>query len=98
MTDFFEFFTEIVKMKSGGFFMAIASLVLGLISLLGCVAGGPGVVCGILAIIFGVIGRKDSKNRGMATAGLVLGILAIFGGLIVLLLLGGAILGAAAFL
>lgn len=78
--------------------MAIASLVLGLISLLGCVAGGPGVVCGILAIIFGVLGRKDSKNRGMATAGLVLGIIAIFGGLIVLLLLSGALLGMAAFL
>lgn len=44
--------------------MAIASLVLGLIALLGGLAGWPGVLCGILAIVFGAIGRKDNGNLG----------------------------------
>lgn len=56
---------------------AIAALVLGLIS---CVCSVCyivgwiiGLVCGILAIIFGVKARKQTKS-GMATAGFVLGI------------------------
>lgn len=76
--------------------MAIASLVLGLIALLGGLAGWPGVICGILAIVFGAIGRKDNAHKTMATWGIVLGVIALFGGLIIALVVGGAILGAAA--
>lgn len=56
---------------------AIAALVLGIIS---CVCSVCyiigwfiGLVCGILAIIFGVKARKQTKS-GMAIAGFVLGI------------------------
>lgn len=77
--------------------MAIASLVLGLIALLGGLAGWPGVICGILAIVFGAIGRKDNAHKTMATWGIVLGVIALFGGLIIALVIGGAILGLAAF-
>lgn len=76
--------------------MAVASLVLGLIALLGGLAGWPGVICGILAIVFGTAGRKDPAHKTMATWGIVLGVIALFGGLIIALVVGGAILGAAA--
>lgn len=76
--------------------MAIASLVLGLIALLGGLAGWPGVICGILAIVFGAVGRKDKAHKTMATWGIVLGVIALFGGLIIALVVGGAIIGAAA--
>lgn len=76
--------------------MAVASLVLGLIALLGGLTGWPGVICGILAIIFGAQGRKDKEHKTMATWGLVLGIFALFGGLIIALVFGGAMLGALA--
>lgn len=57
--------------KSG---MSIASMVLGLVGLV--IAALP---CGILAIIFSVLGRKKG-GKGFATAGLVLGIIdAVFG-------------------
>lgn len=37
--------------------MAVASLVLGIIALIGGLTGWAGVVCGILAIVFGAVGR-----------------------------------------
>ena len=73
--------------------MAVASLVLGLIALLGgsFTGGFAGIICGILAIIFGAAGRKDTAHKGMATAGLVLGIIALFGGIIILFVFSAAI-------
>lgn len=60
--------------ESKGF--SIASMVLGLVGLV--VFALP---CGILAIIFSILGRKKG-GKGFATAGLVLGILdAVFGAL-----------------
>ncbi len=61
--------------KSG---FAIASLVLGILAFIPLV----GVLLGILAIIFGVIARRQIKNqefkgRGLATAGIILGVLGI---------------------
>ena len=54
--------------------MSIASLVLGIVGLI--VFAIP---CGVLAIIFAALAKKKGKN-GMATAGLVLGIIdAVFG-------------------
>lgn len=75
--------------------MAVASLVLGLIALFGGLAGWPGVICGILAIVFGAVGRKDKAHKTMATWGIVLGVVALFGGLIIALLAGSAIIEAA---
>lgn len=49
--------------------MAIASLVCGLVSLLCC-----GGIVAILAVVFGIIAKKKGSTSGMATAGLILGI------------------------
>ncbi len=68
--------------------MALASMVLGIIALVIAVFGGfvaigwIGSICGILAIIFGVLGRKDAANKGKATAGLVCGIISVVWGII----------------
>lgn len=56
---------------------SIASLVLGIV---GCVP----IITGALAIVFGIIGIRQSRNpavggRGMAIAGLVLGIVSVLG-------------------
>ena len=62
--------------------MAIASLVLGIVSLF--VAGLP---LGILAVIFGSISMRrleKGNGRGMAIAGLILGLVGILGALIIL--------------
>ena len=58
--------TSAVENKSNG--LSIASLVLGLVGLI--IAALP---CGIMAIIFGLMGKKRGGN-GMATAGFILGI------------------------
>lgn len=57
--------------NSRGF--AIASLILGIVSFFCC-----GSVCSILGLIFGIISRKRKpQNNGMATAGIVLSIIAL---------------------
>lgn len=67
--------------------MAVASLVLGIIAILSSVVGGAfslgwvGSACGIVAIILGAIARK-SAQKGMATAGLVLGIISLVWGIL----------------
>ncbi|MFE5945658.1 DUF4190 domain-containing protein [Streptomyces sp. NPDC056480] len=58
--------------------MGTASMVLGIIAVAGFCMYGLGVVLGILALIFGIIGikkcgRGEATNRGMAIAGIVLG-------------------------
>lgn len=76
--------------------MAVASFVLGLVALLGGLAGWPGVICGILAIVFGAVGRGGKTHKTMATWGIVLGVFALFGGIIIALVFGGLLVGAAA--
>lgn len=67
--------------------MGVASLVLGIISLLisfGAGAAGMGWVgsiCGILAIVLGAVGKKNPEQKGTATGGLVCGIIALFWGI-----------------
>ncbi|MFF9126204.1 DUF4190 domain-containing protein [Streptomyces sp. NPDC014889] len=76
--------------------MGTAALVLGILScVLFCFYGIFGVVLGILAVIFGVKGRRkadlgEANNRGQAQAGLVTGIIGIVLGLatIALVILG----------
>lgn len=69
---------------------AVASLVLGLVSLVLMCIWYIALPCGILAIVFGCIARGNAKRGaprgGMATAGLVLGIFGVV--LPVLLVLG----------
>ena len=64
--------------------MGIASLVLGIFSLVSACFFGPfafiGSISGILAVIFGAVGKKNSKP--CSTAGLVCGIIGIVWGLV----------------
>ncbi|MCP9944420.1 DUF4190 domain-containing protein [Streptomyces somaliensis] len=76
--------------------LGVASMVIGIISLVTCFLYGLGVVLGILALVFGVIGRKraqrgEADNGAMATAGIVTGTIGIVLGVLVL----GAIIWAA---
>lgn len=61
--------------------LAIAAMVLGIIGLVGLCFWPVGLPCAILALIFGIISRKKAKETGvgggMATAGFVLGIIAL---------------------
>ena len=57
---------------------AIASLVLGIASFFCC-----GTICSILGIIFGIMSKSRQKeNNGMATAGIVLSVVALVLGII----------------
>lgn len=64
--------------------MAVASLVLGIVSLLLSLIGYGiiGGILGVLGIIFGASGMKDIETKGMATGGLVLSIIGAVLGLI----------------
>ncbi|MDT9683821.1 DUF4190 domain-containing protein [Streptomyces sp. TRM76323] len=69
--------------------LGIASMVIGIVSLVTCFLYGLGVVLGILALVFGIIGRKrvqrgEANNGGMATAGIVTGAVGIVLGAVVL--------------
>ena len=55
---------------------SIASLVVGIISILSSCRLFATILCAILAILFGITGLKSSK-RGMSIAGIVLGIIGI---------------------
>ena len=71
---------QTVYVQRDGNGLAIAALVLGII---GAVSGLIPLlfwlawILGILAVIFGAVGRSKPVRKGMATAGLVLGIVAI---------------------
>ena len=60
---------EAEKDKKG---FSIAALVLGIISIVLCCVWYISIPCGILAIIFGIVGIKSSK-KGMSIAGLITG-------------------------
>lgn len=68
--------------------MGVASLILGIIALVIAVGGSAlslgwvGSICGILAIIFGIIGKKDADSERQAKVGLVCGIIALAWGLL----------------
>lgn len=72
--------------------MGIAALVLGILGILTCwfIVGG---FFGLLALIFGIIGRGkakrgDASNGGMALAGLILGILSLLIAIFIAVVLG----------
>ncbi len=74
--------------------MSIAALVLGIVSVVLFCFSYVSIPCAILAIIFGILGKKKG-GAGMAKAGLVLGIIALAIVILVwiLALAGFAILG-----
>lgn len=62
--------------------LGVASLVLGIISVAGFCLYGLGIVLGVLALIFGLIGRGragrgEADNGGVALAGIILGSIGI---------------------
>ncbi|MFI5754155.1 DUF4190 domain-containing protein [Streptomyces sp. NPDC051569] len=69
--------------------LGVAAMVLGILSVcLFCLYGIGGVVLGVLALIFGVLGRKrvaqgQATNGGQARAGIILGSIGIVIGLVV---------------
>lgn len=67
--------------------LAIASLVLGGLSMLCCFAYGLGMIPGLIAVIFGVISVVSGEGRAriMGAIGLVLGVVGIVMALVVLM-------------
>jgi hypothetical protein len=79
--------------------LAIASLALGILGLLGCVCGGGigGLLLGIPAAICGWTGWSQIKKSGqggteLAIIGLILGAIEVIGGILVLVF-AGAVMG-----
>ncbi|MEV6421567.1 DUF4190 domain-containing protein [Streptomyces sp. NPDC051662] len=70
--------------------MGVAAMVLGILSVcLFCLYGIGGIVLGVLALIFGIVGRKrvqrgEATNEGQARAGVILGSIGIALGVIFL--------------
>jgi len=61
--------------------MGLISMILGIVSIV-CVCGYIGWLMGIVAIVLGVIAKKDPKaDQGMATAGIITGIVGLLIGL-----------------
>jgi uncharacterized protein DUF4190/predicted membrane protein DUF2232 len=84
------------KAKNG---MGVAALVFGILAILTCWFPIVGLVLGLLALIFGIVGRGRARrglagNGGMALTGIVLGVLSIIVNIIATLVLG---VGALAF-
>lgn len=65
-----------MEQQNGGKGLSIAAMVLGIVSVVLFCVSYISIPCAILAIIFGIVGKKKG-GRGMAIAGLVLGIIAI---------------------
>ncbi len=80
--------SSVAQQGSNG--QAVASLVLGIIGLVLFWTVWLGLILGILAIVFGAMGRSKAKqgapNRSMATAGLVLGIVTVAASVLILVL------------
>ena len=68
--------------------MGVASLVLGIISLVISIGAGfagmgwIGSICGIIAIILGAIAKKNPEQKGTATGGLICGLSSLSWGII----------------
>jgi hypothetical protein len=75
--------------------LAVASLVLGILGVVLFWTVWGGVILGVLAIVFGAVGRgranRGAPNKGMATAGLVLGIVGLVGSILFVILVVNAV-------
>lgn len=63
---------------------AITALVCGIASIPCCVAYGAGLIMGIAAVVFGIIGLKSTR-RGMSLAGLICGAVGIVFGIVMVI-------------
>jgi len=72
--------------------LAVASMVLGILSLVVSCFGVVGIICGILAVILGGCALLTKKGgKGMAVAGLVCGIIALIPSIIVISTVGSIV-------
>ena len=73
--------------------MARASLVLGILSLIPIFYIGISFVFGLLALIFGIIGKKNGneQDKKQATAGIICGVIGIIISIIIIMLIITAI-------
>lgn len=76
--------------------MAVASLVFGILSLLGCWTGWGGIILAVLGVVFGIAGRKDPNNSGLATGGLVCSIIALIPSILFITVCAGVVASLAA--
>ena len=73
---------QVVPVSSVGSGKATASLILGILGLVGAIIPILGLVMGIVGIVLGSMSLKSSK-RGMATAGIILGVLVVLFSLVI---------------
>lgn len=86
--DYFKFEQNSDKGKFFG--LGIASMVLGIVSIICCCFLGAPVVLAVLALVFSIM-RMCSKSDGFAIAGLVTGIIGlIFNTVMLVLMFGGS--------
>jgi hypothetical protein len=69
--------------------MGIAALVLGIVAILSCWTAVGGMLAGLLAVIFGLVGRgrsrrREATNGGMALTGVILGVIGLLLGVLFL--------------
>jgi len=69
--------------------MAVAAMVLGILGLVLSFVAGAGFICGLLGLIFGIIGIKKAgriggKGKGMALTGLITGSIGMLINLIII--------------
>ena len=67
--------------------MAIASLVLGILSIVCCCAGFFGILPGVIGLILAIICFSKGNKGGMAVAGLVLNIIGVALAVVALIML-----------
>ena len=81
--------------------MAIASLVLGIVSIVVAVFGFSfqwvGILLGIVGIILGVLGKKDPAQAGLAKAGMICSIIGVALSLLIYIACAACVMGTAGF-
>ena len=65
------------RRSNGSNGLAITALILGILSIPACCCPIVGIVTSIISIVTGSMGLKNPEGKGMATAGLVLGIIGL---------------------
>lgn len=66
--------------------LAIASLVLGIISIVFCMTGWVAVVCGIIGLVLAHMSKKQGNTSGVRTGGFVCSLIGLIIGAIILLI------------
>lgn len=63
--------------------MQIAGLVLGILGIPACCCYGvPGILFGVLGLIFSIVGNRKTRKRGIGIAGIVCSVIAIVFGIL----------------